>query len=221
MVYISENMSLSKVLDETFGVWLNSFQGEISDDEEASKIWAGFKYAISLANKEDGTEEKAEYEKAHGRYIKSKEKLDSISRKRKDGTYFYYQGRVYPCIGGFDPEDWKETDLPTEPLKTEGERLSELQQKYDCLKKDTKNMIEEVFACVPKDKVLYFGWDYLVFWFTYNKETYSKEGSRIEASLFGNSPRYEVRRNKKSWYWGRGRTFDNAKECFGMFWRGE
>ncbi|AMQ10681.1 hypothetical protein [Brazilian marseillevirus] len=212
-------MSLAKVLDETFGVWLDSYNGEISDDEDASKIWAGFRYAIALANNDDDKEEKKEYEKAHGRYVKPKEKILELCRQRKEGTYLYYQGQVYPCIRGFDPEDWRDEDDSTAPLKTEGERISELFWEYENLSPKKKKMIQDLCVCIPEKRVLYFGIRYRTnIWFTFQKECYgNNDGNYIECETYGKSYRIQ---KKERWYRGKGETFSTANECFHAFCRG-
>ncbi|ALX27457.1 hypothetical protein GMAR_ORF82 [Golden Marseillevirus] len=208
-------MSLSKVLDETFQVWLNSYNGEISDDENASKIWAGFRYAIALANNKDDKKEKKQYEKAHGRYTKPKEEILELCRQRSEGTYLYYQGQVYPCIQDFDPEEWIDEEDGDVPLKTEEERISELFQDYESLSPKKKKFIRDFCECVPKKRVLYFGIRYRTnIWFTFEKECYGQnDGKYIECETYEKT--YRIRTNSRRRE--KGETFSSAAKCFDAF----
>nr|WRK65523.1 hypothetical protein MarFTME_478 [Marseillevirus futianmevirus] len=163
-------MSLEKVLDETFQVWLDSFQGEISDDEDANKIWAGFSYALSLVRQEGEKKAKKEYEKAHERYSKSEEKIRKLCEERRSG-FFSYQGKVYPCVGIFDPEEWQEEG---EPPMTREILETERMKKYENLSRKNKKMVHFVLNGIPFDKVVFWDCQYGEAWFTFDKECYGK-----------------------------------------------
>nr|WQM87041.1 hypothetical protein [Marseillevirus cajuinensis] len=163
-------MSLENVLDETFQVWLDSFQGEISDDEEASKIWAGFKYALALVRKEGEKRAKKEYEKAHERYSKPEEKIRKLCEERRSG-FFSYQGKVYPCVGIFDAEEWQEEGEP--PMTREILEKKKM-NKYERLSSKHKKMVNFVLNGIPFDKVVFWDCQYGEAWFTFDKDCYGK-----------------------------------------------
>ncbi|AGV01495.1 hypothetical protein C8_146 [Cannes 8 virus] len=162
-------MSLEQVLDETFQVWLDSFQGEFPEDEEASKIWTGFKYALALVRKEGEKKAEKEYEKAHERYSKPIEKIQKLCEERNYG-FFSYQGKVYPCVGVFDPEEWQEEE--GEP-QIKREILEERRmEKYEGLSSKRKKMVDFVLNGFPFDKVVFWDCEYGRAWFTFDKDCY-------------------------------------------------
>lgn len=161
-------MSLEKVLYETFQVWLDSFEGEISDSEEASKIWTGFKYALALVREEGEKNAKKEYEKAHERYSKSEEKIRKLCEERRSG-FFSYQGKVYPCVGVFNPKEWQEEG---EPPMTREILEKERMDKYESLSSKHKKMVNFVLNGVSFDKVVFWDCQYGEAWFTFDKNCY-------------------------------------------------
>ncbi|AQM73354.1 hypothetical protein B1750_gp373 [Noumeavirus] len=161
-------MSLEQVLDETFQVWLDSFQGEISDDEDASKIWTGFKYALALVRKEGEKKAEKEYEKAHRRYSKPANKIQKLCEERRSG-FFSYQGKVYSCIGIFDPEEWQE-DVPITREILEEKRM----KRYKKLPPKHKKMVEFVLNGFPFDRIVFWDCEHGKAWFTFDKGCYGE-----------------------------------------------
>lgn len=163
-------MSLEQVLDETFQVWLDSFQGEISDDEEANKIWAGFSYALAIVREDDEEKAKKEYERAHNRYVIPLKKIQKLCGKRKSG-YVTVQGKTYPCIGVFDPDEWNEPgELEVTKEMLEKERMD----KYHNLSPKKRGIVDNVLSKVPYDRPIFWGCDYRI-WFTYDEDCYGEE----------------------------------------------
>lgn len=163
-------MSLENILSETFDLWLNSFPGEISDDEEASRIWAGFNYALALARKEGEEKAKKKYENAHGIYSKPEEDIVKICKERESG-YIAYQGEILPSTANFVAEEWMDEESDQETALSQYKDC--MMQRYKRMGDNKKEALKIVLGLVH-EKVVFWGVEGNKLWFTRDKSCYGK-----------------------------------------------
>nr|WNL49536.1 hypothetical protein MarFTMF_020 [Marseillevirus sp.] len=155
-------MSLEQVLDETLDLWMDVFDGEISDEKNGKKILEGLRYSLSLVRREDVARRKRKYEKAHGVFKVTAKKLKKLREHREKG-FLTFNDTTRACVGR-DP----------------GERKAKKRmERYKALSKEKKDLLETVFLYTPSERPVF--WDYKdVLWLTYDKNCYGKgEGKYI------------------------------------------
>lgn len=114
-----QNNNLPKVLDQLFGQFLNTVEGDVTDNEEINTVYCGFQYAISLTDgSSDETKAKflKRYQKSMGIYGEpklSERELMALSHVRSFGNVFYagkhYNTEIY--LADEEREDLEEVDI--------------------------------------------------------------------------------------------------------------